>query len=108
MLEVASTARWGQRTRSKFPQASGSRLLREALAVGTAFAALLWSLNLCCLDFRMENYASAAVEMQMFGNKIHGLKQTVDRMRISTGLSCPGQEARLRGGRERPGAHLNS
>lgn len=53
--------------------------------------------SFCSLNFWIENYASAAVEMQMFGNKIHGLKQTLDRMWISTGLSGPGPEA---GGRD--------
>lgn len=43
----------------------------------------------------MENYASHAVGMQMCGDKIHGLKQIVERMQISTGQSSPGLEVGL-------------
>lgn len=63
--------------------------LSETLAAGTAFTALLRCLNLCSLNFWIENYAAAAVEMQMCGDKIHGLKEAVDRMQISTGQSSP-------------------
>lgn len=52
------------------------------LGWGAAFTALFRCLNLCSWNFWVENYASAAVEMQIFGDKIHGLKQTVDRMWI--------------------------
>lgn len=88
-----STTRWQQRARSKFIQASSS--VRPSLAVGTAFTALLRCLNLCSLNFWMENYASHAVGMQMCGDKIHGLKQIVERMQISTGQSSPGLEVGL-------------
>ena len=67
----------------------------------TAFTALFRCLILCSLDFWVENYASAAVGIQ-------GLKQNVDRMQISPGQSCPGPEAGVREGVERPRAHLDS
>lgn len=95
---MRTTTRWQQRARSKFTQASsfsGSPSVRLSLAVGTAFTALLSCLNLCSLNFWMENYASHAVGMQMCGDKIHGLKQIVDRMQISTGHSSPRLEVGL-------------
>lgn len=55
-----------------------------------------------------KNYASAAVEMQMRGDTIHGLKQIVDRMQISTGQASPGLEAGVTGAGGKPRAHLNS
>lgn len=93
-----NTTRWQQRARSKFIRASSfpaSPSARPSLAVGTAFTALLRCLNLCSLNFWMENYASHAVGMQMCGDKIHGLKQIVDRMQINTGQSGPGLEVGL-------------
>lgn len=68
------------------------------MAVGTVFTALFRCLSLCSLNFWVENYASAAVEMQMFGDKILGLKQTVDRMWISPVQCSPGLKAGVRGG----------
>lgn len=112
VLEMGNTTRWQQRTRSKFTQASGSSgssgSPSEALALGIAFTALSRCLNLCSLNFWIENYASAAVEMQMCGDKIPGLKQTVDSMLISTSQSSPGLEAGVAGAGGRPRAHLNS
>lgn len=106
---VRKTTRWQQRTRSKLAQASDSCFLpRKALAVVTAFTALFRCLILCSLNFWVENYASAAVGMQMFADKIQGLKQNVERMQISPGQSCPGLEAGVREGVERPRAHLDS
>lgn len=62
----------GTENQEQGPQASGSSALRKALAMGTTPAALLRCLPLGSVNFWIENYASAAVEMQMFGNKIHG------------------------------------
>lgn len=42
-----------------------------------------------------KNYASAAVEMQTCGDNIHGLKQIVDRMQISTGQASLGWRLEL-------------
>lgn len=75
--------------------------LGEALAVLTAFTALFRRLILCSLNFWVENCACAAVGMQ-------GLRQNVDRRHISPGQSCPGLEAGIREGVERPRAHLDS
>lgn len=52
-----------------------------------------------------KNYASAAVEMQMCGDNIHGLKQVVGRKQISTGQASPGLEAGVTGADGNPRAH---
>lgn len=89
VLEVGIATRWQQRTRSESMQASGSWEVcpQWGLGRGTACAALLRCLNLCSLNFWTENYVSAAVDMQVFGDKINSLKQPLSGKWISTGQS---------------------